>query len=154
MSGGSRIVPGSGPAAAESSGHSRVRARLVEICERIASGTPQNHACALEGVPRSSFYALLDSDPEALLQVQAARANAAEAAREELRMVALGGGAPGSNANVLLHLLERAHPDEYAPPKQRVEQTGADGGPQQVEHSGAVTITLEDAKRIAREGGK
>jgi RecB family endonuclease NucS len=43
------------------------------------------------------------------------------------------------NANVLLHLLERSDPDNYAPPPKRVEQTGKDGGPVKAE------VTVKDA---------
>lgn len=130
----------------------RARAEVVAaICERIRTGTPINHAGALERVAKTTLHLWRHADPEVELLISTARAEAAEAARSELQEVARGKGMPGANANVLLHLLERAHPDEYAPPKQRVETTGADGGPQKIEHSGGVVITNADAKRIARK---
>ena len=104
--------------------HSRARARLDAICERLRAGTPINHACALEGVPRRTFYDLLARDPEAELAVQAARAEAAERLRENIIALAQGGeGNRGANPNVLLHLAERLYPDDYSPPKQRIEST-------------------------------
>ncbi len=130
---------------------SDTRARARRVATHVRSGTPINHACALERVPRASFYEWMAQDPQIALDVGEARAVAAEAARRVVLAVALGEGEEGANANVLLHLLERAHPDEYAPPKQRVETTGADGGPQRVEHSGGVVISNPDAKRIARK---
>lgn len=132
----------------------RARARLTAICDRIRSGTPINHACALEGVPRSSFYELVGRDEVAALQVAEARAVAAEDMRARLLLVAEGHGEERANANVLLHLLERAHPDEYAPPKQRVETSGPGGGAQEIKHSGAIAVDLTGAMRIARSNGE
>lgn len=107
-------------------GHSRARAALGAVCERIRNMTPINRACALEGVPRSSLYALLDADDEARLLVDQARAAAAE--RDELELRALI-KVEAKSANVMLHLMERLYPDDYAPPKTRTEVSGADGGP-------------------------
>jgi hypothetical protein len=132
--------------------HSRARAKLDAVCERLAGGTPINHACALEGVPRQSFYELIASDEGAALVVAAARAKGAEAYRSSLVLIAEGNGAERANANVLLHLMERLYPDDYAPPKQRVEQTGADGGAQEIKHSGEIVVDLSGAMRIARNG--
>lgn len=149
MSGGSRIVPGSGPAETP-----RVDARaklgpetLARICTRIAGGMPKAHACAKEGVSRQALYQLASRDPEVAAMLEDASDEGAEFYREQVM------SAP-DDWKRWAWLAERLHPDTFGPPKQRVEKTGADGGPQQVEHSGAVTITLEDAKRIAREGGK
>lgn len=134
--------------------HSRARAKLEAICVRVAGRTHVNHACALEGVPRSSLYALIDADEDARLMLDAARAEAAESRRKEIELLALGipnEGMSSPNANVLLHLLERSHPDEYAPPKTRTEVTGAEGKPQ--EHAVTVTITREQALSLARKKG-
>jgi hypothetical protein len=121
--------------------HSRARAKLAEVCARLRGGTPINHACALEGVPRQSFYELIGSDEDAALQVAAARAEGAEEYRTNLVSLALGGGAERANANVLLHLMERLYPDDYAPPKQRVGLEGGDEGSKPVE----LKITIGDA---------
>lgn len=131
-------------AAAQSRG--RAREALDAICERLRRGTPINHACALENVPRRTFYDLLDADEEAATAVASARAAGAEAYRESLVDIALGNGEEGANANVLLHLMERLYPDDYAPPPKRVEQSGPSGEP--IQH--AVTVTIDEAKRIAR----
>ncbi len=49
----------------------------------------------------------------------------------------------------MLHLLERAHPEEYAAPPKRLEQSvsGPDGGPQRM----ALTVSIVDAIEGARE---
>jgi hypothetical protein len=118
-------------------GHSRARSRLLEICERIRGGTPINHACALEDVPRSSFYALREADPEADHAVLKAIAFWSEAERQRIEK-ALDAGDP-KTANVRLHRIGIRDPDNYAPPPKRVEQTGKDGGPVKTE------VTVRDA---------
>lgn len=125
------------------SAHSRARAALGAICELIRNRTPINRACALENVPRRSFYDLLDADPEARDLVDQARAAAAHADEIELRHLIASGS---KSSNVMLHLMERLYPDDYAPPKQRVEQTGRDGGPQ--EHK--IVVSIDDALDGAR----
>ena len=128
---------------------SRARAKLEAICARIEGGTHQNHACALEGVPRQTYYDLLGRDPEAAAMVAKARAVAAEALRARVQLVAEGCGEERANANVLLHLLERAHPEEYGPPKQRLEQSGPDGGP--IKTESAVKFYVPVNPRIPTE---
>lgn len=145
-------------------GHSRARAALPAICERLRGGTPVNHAAALEGVPRSSFYALLDADEDAQTLVTAARAEAAERLRANVVQLAQGGeDVRGSNPNVLLHLMERLYPDTYVPPKQRVEQelSGPGGVPVQHQHSyleklsdDELAAKAEAAARLLRGGGQ
>lgn len=88
---------------------------------------------------------MLDADEEVRTDVEKARATGAEVYRGSIVSIA-SGGVEGGNANVLLHLMERLYPDDYAPPKTRTEVSGPEGKPQ--EH--AVTVTIETAKRIAR----
>lgn len=122
-----------------SSVHSRARARLDAICERLRGGMAVSHACAVEGVPRQSFYDLIGRDPEAQVAVEAARAEAAEALKANIIALAQGGeGVRGANPNVLLHLLARLYPSEYGPPVQRVEQT-------------TVTLTPERRREVYAE---
>jgi hypothetical protein len=135
----------------------RARAELVAaVCARIRDGAPINHACALEGVTRSVFYEWRDKDPEVARQLAAARAVAAEEMRVELRGLIKTGS---RGAAPMLHLMERQHPDEYAPPPKRVEQTGKDGGPQEhVVRDGQPKTREEalariDALRKQLEGG-
>jgi hypothetical protein len=127
--------------------HSRAREALDAICERLREGTPINHACALEGVPRRSFYDLMEASEESRLAVDAARAYGAEQYRRDLvDIVTTGGKSERSNGNVLLHLMERLYPDEYRPAPQRVENSGPDGGAQRHE----VAVTIEQASAGAR----
>jgi hypothetical protein len=121
---------------------------LERICERIRKGTPVNHAAALEGWPKQRFYEWLGDDQEARDAVDSARAEGAEGYREQVRELAAFGGPQGSNPNVLLHLMERLYPDEYSPPKTRIEQevSGRDGAPQ--EHH--VSMDVAGLVRIAR----
>ena len=123
-------------------GHSRARAKLAAICERIEAGTHQNHAAAEEEVPRSSYYALLEADEDARMRVDRALAKAAAVRKQRVEDAAMG-RIEGANANVLLQLLERAHPDEYAPPKVRTanEHSGPEGKPME----GAIKITIDRA---------
>lgn len=135
------------PGATSSHGDTRTRGEKVNaVCQRIRKGTAINHACAIERVTRSAFYEWLEKDEEIAAQVGEARAHAAELLRRRIVRVALGHAPKGANANALLHLLERGHPDEYSPPKTRVETTGANGGP--VRYEGKLEI--EGLKRIAR----
>jgi hypothetical protein len=81
------------------------------------------HAAALEGVHRQRLYEWRRDDPEADLLLHQAAAVAAGKRLAEVRDAALGlldGEHGKANANVLLALLERAHPDEWGPAKQRV----------------------------------
>ena len=122
---------------------------LVErICERIRNGAHVNHACALELLHKRRLYEWLAEDEEIAVMVAAARAEAGEAMRATVQLVAEGHGEERANANVLLHLLERSHPDEYSPPKTRIEQevSGKDGAPQ--EHH--VSMDVAGLVRIAR----
>ena len=122
----------------------RARARLEAICGRIAEGTPTSHACALERVPRSSFYKLLEEDEAARVEVDDARAQASETARQHLRtLIAEGVG----TASTLLHYMARQWPQEYAETK-RVEITGAEGGPQKHD----VRLSIGDATDGATDG--
>jgi hypothetical protein len=131
--------------------HSRAREALPRICKRLEDGTPISHACALERVPRQSFYDLLGSDEDAALDVAKARAHGAEDYREQLVLIAKGCGEEGANANVLLHLMERLYPDDYAPPKQRVGLEGDREAPLELKHSGGIAIDVTSAVRIARQ---
>lgn len=124
--------------AAAEDGHSRARAALPEVCSLIRARTPINRACARVGVPRSSLYALTSADEEAALMLDEARAFAAEQDEGELRALIKVGA---KTANVMLHLMERLYPDDYAPPPKRVEQSGPNGEPQQHE----VKVTIEQA---------
>ena len=157
---GPKMPEGSGKSAASQEGplralqspvHSRAREALARICKRLEDGTPISHACALERVPRQSFYDLLGSDEDAALDVAKARAHGAEDYREQLVLIAKGCGEEGANANVLLHLMERLYPDDYAPPKQRVGLEGDGANPVELKHSGGVTLTVDNAVRIARQ---
>jgi hypothetical protein len=124
--------------AEESNPRARARADVVAaICERVRGGTHVSHACALEGIAKSTLHEWR-KEPEIEIAVEAARAEAAESRRLQLERIA-GGEHPTvsaddktfapPNPNVLLALLARSHPDEYGQEKQRVEQTGADGAP-------------------------
>lgn len=128
-------------------GHSRARAKLLEICERIRNGTPVNHACALEDVPRSSFYALREADPEAEFAVAKAIAHWSES--ERLRIEdALNAGDP-KTANVRIHRIGIRDPENYAPPPKRQEVSGPGGSAIEQKHSGEVKVVGE-LVRIAR----
>jgi hypothetical protein len=134
-------------------GPSRARDRLEAICARIANRTPVKHACALEGVAKSSFYWLRDNDPEAELMIARAQAEASEARRIELEQVALGNVPEGvsPNANVLLHLLERSDPDNYAPPPKRVEQSGPNGHPIETRNEHAITVAPDEVMKRLKD---
>lgn len=133
--------------------HSRAREALAAICKRLEGGTPISHACALERVPRQSFYDLLGSDEDAALDVAKARAHGAEDYRSELVLIAKGCGEEGANANVLLHLMERLYPDDYAPAPKALALSGPGGAPVQseVKHSGTIAVDVTEAVRIARQ---
>lgn len=124
----------------------RARARNVAaIAKRIAGGTAINHACALEGVPRSSFYEWIGEDAEFALVIDRARAKDAERRRREIEVHARKGN---KGANVLLHLLERAHPGEWSEPPKRLQHEGHDGGPVKA----AIALSVEQALAGARDG--
>ena len=100
----------------------RARAVLVErVCDRIRGGTPINHACALERVTRSAFYKWLAEDEEIGAMVAEARAESAESMRKELLELIR---SEAKTSNSMLHLIERQHPDEYAPAPKKVEVSG------------------------------
>lgn len=130
---------------------SAAREKLPAICERIREGTHQNHAAALEGIPKRTYYHLLEHDEEAAAMVCAARAVAAESRLKQVEDAALG-KIEGANANVLLHLLERAHPDEYAPPKVRTanEHSGPEGKPMEVRTDVVSKLTGDELLRAAK----
>lgn len=127
---GPLVVSSGGISIASTAKHSRARAKLDAICARIRRRTPINQACALEGVSRSMLYRLIDDDEDAATAIESARSEAALQDEAELRALI---ASESKTANVMLHLMERLYPADYGPPKQRVEQTGADGGPIQTE---------------------
>lgn len=131
----------------DDTGHTRARAR--KVADRVRLGTPISHACALEDVPRSTLYAWRDADPEIDGMLAKAKAEAAMRDEAELRALIAAGS---KSANVMLHLMERLYPDEYAPPPKRVESSGVNGGAIKTEST--VRIDLDSAIRIARSDKK
>lgn len=128
------------------------RARARAVIERVRAGSSERAACGLERVPRSLFYEWMAADEELALELERARAASEEDDRARLEELIAEGA---KTANVQLHKMATRYRD-WAPPKQRVEQSGPNGGPQKVEHSGSVVLR-GDAVRIARtkkEGGE
>lgn len=124
----------------------RARARKIgAVAKRIATGTAIKHACALEGLPCSTFYLWVGEDAELALVVDRARAKDAERRRREIEVHARKGN---KGANVLLHLLERAHPGEWSEPPKRLQHEGHDGGPVKA----AIALSVEQALAGARDG--
>lgn len=130
-------------------GHSRARAKLEAICRRIAGGTPINHACALEDVPRSSFYALREADAEVDHEVLKAIAVWSEAERQRIEE-ALDAGDP-KTANVRIHRIGIRDPDNYAPPPKRSEVSGPQGEPIKTQNEHAITIPPDEVMKRLKD---
>jgi hypothetical protein len=128
--------------------HSRARADTIEaICVHLRRGKPLLVACALERVPRRTFYNWRE-DEAVDLEIECARAEGSELHRRRLEKHIRAGDSKG--ANVRLNLMATLY-DSYAPPKQRVGLEGGEGSPVAVQHSGGVTLTVDNAVRIARQ---
>lgn len=129
---GSGSGSGSAVSVAPDAGARAHRLALVaRICEHIAGaedGPPMHvhHAAVLEGVHRQRLYEWRKADQEIDLMLSRASAIAARKRVAEVREAALGlldSENGKANANVLLSLLERAHPEEWGPARQRIEST-------------------------------
>ncbi len=109
----------------------RARARdevVAAICKRIAAGATIKNACAMERLSKSTLAEWRKDDATVELDVEEARAVKGEVLRMDIDAIANGRreiepGFSTPNANVLLQMLERMEPDEWAPPKQRVDAT-------------------------------
>jgi hypothetical protein len=122
---------------------------LGRICAAIAQGEHRAGACAAQGVTDSALRKLRAEHPEVDEQVAEAEAKGATYYRKRVAEAEAGKDAR-DDWKRWAWLGERLHPSAFAPPPKRVEQSGPDGGPQEVAVSGAVSISLADAVRIAR----
>lgn len=123
---------------------------ISEVCEHLAKGRALLVACGLSKVSRRTFYNWL-SEEVVSVQVEEARARGAEVHRKRLERSLRAGDSRG--ANVRLNMMATLY-EAYQPPKVRQEVSGPDGKAQQVEMSGAVSIDLSGAVRIARGESK
>ncbi len=117
--------------------HDERLAVVERICERVAGGTPINHACTYEDVDRSCLYDWRKRWPEIDAAVSRAVAEAMEAERKKLSGLI---ETDARNANVQLHYMGVRDPETYGPPTKRVEHSG---GTQQV------VVKITDAERKA-----
>lgn len=115
--------------------------RIDAICERIEGGAAIAHACYLEGVTPEALRVRRAMDEDVAYRVGRARAVAVDRMRLEFMELMR---ADKRAAAILLNYMERADPETYAPPKQRVETSGPDGGPIQLT-AGRVPLTEEEA---------
>jgi hypothetical protein len=121
-------------------------ATLDRIVAHIEGGMPKAHACGKEGVSRQALYQLAERDPSVAERLEAASERGAEWYREQVMHA-------DDDWKRWAWLAERLHPSTYAPPKQRVGlEGGAEGStPVGLHHSGGVTLTVDNAVRIARQ---
>lgn len=99
---------------------------LSRICERIEGGSPISHACVLEGVSDRALRFLMDAHEDVYIAVRRAVARKVAGRLDQFDELVV---SDPQAAKALTWLIERMDPGEFAPPKQRVEQTGEDGGP-------------------------
>lgn len=117
--------------------HEERLAVVERICERVAAGTPINHACTYEDVDRSCLYDWRKRWPEIDAAVSRAVAEAMEAERKKLASLI---SRDKRAANVQLAYMGVRDPETYGPPTKRVEHSG---GTQQV------VVQITDAERKA-----
>lgn len=141
------------------------RAMAKRICAHVATGTPKTIAAAAEGVADNTVEEWIrrgegrDERPATPLLAEFAKAiRKAEAQDVNRRKVRLEKAAeldPALAVKVDTWWLERRHPEEFAPPNQRVEVTGEGGGAVKVELAYDPTLMVAAvAARLAITNGK
>jgi hypothetical protein len=126
---------------------------LAGICKLIAEGKDRTYACAAHGVTDSALRKHRAAHEDVDAAVSLAEAAGAEWYRTQIATVPAGKDAT-DDWKRWAWLGERIHPTVLAPPKQRVESSGPDGGAQEIKHSGTVAIDMTEAVRIARQKGE
>lgn len=104
-----------------------------EFCQIIAGGNTITTACGYCGISTQTYYRWLQEAEEGQ-QPQVDFCDEVEKARAEaklLRISQINAAAEGGAWQAAAWFLERSFPDEYSL-KQRLEHTGAGGGPVQV----------------------
>lgn len=117
---------------------------IAGICKLIAEGKDRTFACAAHGATDSALRKYRAAHEEVDAALQLAEAQGAEWYRTKIATVPAGKDAT-DDWKRWAWLGERIHPSVLAPPKQRVEQTGADGGPIKLETNEAPK-SLEEAQ--------
>lgn len=112
--------------------------RIASIIQALETGMTRRAAAAHAGIHHATFYRWLESD--ATLRDDVERAESKAESRFLLRIME---AATKGTWQAAAWWLERRHPKEYAL-KNRVEMTGADGGPVQTQQ-----VSLDDHERRA-----
>jgi hypothetical protein len=115
---------------------------LAEMCLVIAQGRPVTTACRMHGVNVRQFLALLDRDEELAELIGQAKAQAEHSLLSKLATAIDLGKAHGG----ITWWLEKLDPQQWGAPTKRTEISGPNGQPIQ----SAITITVDQANRIAR----
>jgi hypothetical protein len=122
----------------------RARAeQLARICERIRGGSSVDAACWREGLNPDTLRSRCRANPEELALVEAARAEAEDARREQLREL-VASGMPTAGAT---WMLERLHRGQYHLPSKVHLGGDEEAGPVAT----TIKITLAEATEAARE---
>jgi hypothetical protein len=122
----------------------RARAeRLDRICERIRGGSSVDAACWREGVDPDAIRGRCRTNPDEKAKIEAARAEAEDARREQLREL-VASGMPTAGAT---WMLERLHRGQYHLPSKVHLGGDEEAGPVAT----TIKITLAEATEAARE---
>lgn len=125
----------------------RARAeRLDRICARIRAGSSVDAACWREGVDPDAIRGRCRTNPDEKAKIEAARAEAEDVRREEIRTL-IAEGKPTAGAT---WLLERLHRGQYHLPSKVHVGGDEEAGPVAT----TIKITLAEATEAARERGE
>jgi transposase-like protein len=122
---------------------------IEAVAAQMAQGYSLEAAASLAGVPRSTLYRWLDQHPESREVIHDAQSNAL--AWWENRARAVAEGEPGNSQIISLGVRNRARSPSgwhHGGETQRVEHTGADGGPIKVdERKVVIDVTALDGEQ-------
>lgn len=114
--------------------------RLDRICERIRNGSSVDAACWREGVDPDAIRGRCRTQPAEKAKIEAARAEAEDARREQLKEL-VAAGMPTAGAT---WMLERLHRGQYHLPTRVLSGQDPEAGPVQVE---AAPLTEEALRK-------
>lgn len=136
--------------------HTRARAewrndeRISALVAMLELGIPTVAACAKLAIPRRSLYDAMEADEDLRQRIEDARATWEADYVQRI--------ATNQDWKAQAWVLERRIPKRWAPPKERKEVTGADGGPVRLASVDVVTrmsdVELAEAARTLLGSGE